>query len=404
MDADGVLDDPRLTGIAGHGGVQVCDLAEAVAAELQRVGPLGEQELARVEVGLPVAEPRIPVRHDHLRDRRPVDHRPFAKPDLVQDQPFAGVEADPQRPVLPAQQIPLQREARPLRLGDLDGPQRGAVRAAHCRVVVVAGLLRHRQLELVDDFVDLLLDQVHVRGDAIHRMRPGQVVLARLDEREHAHHPPPVVVSRPEDTRGDRAGPDLGDVGQPAPGHGRTPRRVRADHLLDHREVGLDDRQLAIGAGIQPAYADHLAPAQRHHHVGRLAGAQVDEEGAEPAIRLALRGAQQYALGWLLQAVIGEPGRLGQQAGGRHDVPAGQVLRSARRVEWVGGKRAWAVRCLDGRVGHHRTPLFCDTEGRGWPGCKPSGIRSWPGAAIPAALIRRRRSSPPGHPSPGRGG
>ena len=32
------------------------------------------------------------------------------------------------------------------------------------------------------------------------------------------------------------------------------------------------------------------------------------------AIRLALRGAQQYALGWLLQAVIGEPDRLGSES------------------------------------------------------------------------------------------
>jgi hypothetical protein len=41
----------------------------------------------------------IAVGHDHLRDGRPVDHRPppalVIEADLVQRQPLAGVEADP---------------------------------------------------------------------------------------------------------------------------------------------------------------------------------------------------------------------------------------------------------------------------------------------------------------------
>ena len=191
-------DGPRLAGVVGHGGVQVGDLAQAVAAELERVGPLTDQVLAGVEVGLPVAEVRVAVGHDHLRDRRPVEHRPLAaglvQADLVQGQPLAGVEADPHRPVLPAQRVAVQGEARALRLGDLDGLERGPVRAADGLVVVVAGFGRYRELELVGDLEDLLGDQVHVGGDAVDGMRPGQVVLAGLDEREHPHHPAPVVV------------------------------------------------------------------------------------------------------------------------------------------------------------------------------------------------------------------
>ena len=46
VDADRVRYRPRLAGFVGHGGVQVGDLAQAVAAELERVGPLADQVLA----------------------------------------------------------------------------------------------------------------------------------------------------------------------------------------------------------------------------------------------------------------------------------------------------------------------------------------------------------------------
>ena len=142
VDADGVGDGAGLAGVVGDGGVQVGDLAQAVAAELERVGPLADQVLAGVEVGLPVAELRVAVGHDHLRDRGPVEHRAVVQADLVQGQALAGVEADPHRPVLPAQRVPVQGEAGPLRLGDLDRLERGPVRAADGLVVVVAGLPR----------------------------------------------------------------------------------------------------------------------------------------------------------------------------------------------------------------------------------------------------------------------
>ena len=156
VDADRVGYGPRLAGVVGHGGVQVGDLAQAVTAELERVGPLTDQVLTGVEVRLPVAELRVAVGHDHLRDRGPVEHRAPGHVDLVQGQPLAGVEADPHRPVLPAQRVLVQREAGALRLGDLNGLQRGAVRAADGLVVVVAALGGYREFELVGDPEDLL--------------------------------------------------------------------------------------------------------------------------------------------------------------------------------------------------------------------------------------------------------
>ena len=299
----------RVPALVGHGGVQVGDLAQAVAAELERVGPLPAQVLAGVEVGLPVAEPRVAVGHDHLGDRGAVHHRAFLQADLVQGQALAGVEPDPHGPVLPLEPRSVQDKRRSLRLGDLDRAQRGAVRAADRLVVIVAGLGGNRQLELVGDLEDLLLDQVDVGGDAVHRVGPGQVVLAGLDEREHAHHPPPVVLGWPERARGDRAGPDLADVVQAAPGHGRAPARVGLDDLVHEREIAVQDRHLAVDGRVQRARGDDFGVGQRDHHVDRLAGSGVDQVCAQPTVgRLA---GEHVVLGRFLQAVVGEPDRLG---------------------------------------------------------------------------------------------
>ena len=203
----------------------------------------------------------------------------------MQGEPLARVEAHPQRPVLPAQQAALHREARPFRLGDLDRPQRRALRPAHGRVVVVAGLRGHRQLELVGDPQHLLLDQVHVRGDAVDGVRPGQVVLPGLQEGEHAHHPPLVVLGgRAVGARRDRRDPDLAHVGQPAPRQGRLPVRVGGHDLLDQVVLGVDDRQLPLRRGVDRARADHAAPGERHHDVGGLAVLQVEQEGPQPPV------------------------------------------------------------------------------------------------------------------------
>ena len=223
----------------------------------------------------------------------------------MQGQPLAGVEADPHRPVLPAQRVTVQGEAGPLGLGDLDGPERGPVRAADGLVVVVAGLGRHRELELVGDLEDLLLDQVHVGGQPVDGVRPGQVVLALLDERQHPDHPAPVVLGRPERARGDRAGPDLAEVVVAPPGHGGAPVRVGLGDLVHPGEVAVQDGHLAVDGRVQGACADHFLVGQRHHHVGRLAAAGVDQVRAQPPVRGLTR--QHLVLGGLLEAVVGEP-------------------------------------------------------------------------------------------------
>ena len=329
-----------LPGVVGHGRVQVGDLAQAVTAELERVGPLPDQVLPRVEVGLPVAEPRVAVRHDHLGDRGAVHHRALVQADLVQGEALAGVEPDPHGPVLPLEPRSVQDKRWSLGLGDLDRAQRGALRAADRLVVVVAGLGRDRQVELVGDLEDLFLDQVDVGRDAVHRVGPGQVVLAGLDEGEHAHHPPPVVLGWSERAGGDRAGPDLADVVQAAPGHGRAPARVGLDDLVHEREVAVQDRHLAVDGRVQRARADDLVVLERDDDVGRLAGAGVDQVRAQPAV--GRRAVEHVVLGRFGQAVVGEPDRrpvsFRQQPGCGHDLPSGQVLGAGGRVQRVRGR------------------------------------------------------------------
>jgi len=98
VDADRIADRPGLAEVVGDGGVQVGDLAQAIAAELERVGPFADEVLTGVEVGLPVPEPGIAVGHDHFRNGGSVHHGPFPlgvpQADLVQGQPLACVEAD----------------------------------------------------------------------------------------------------------------------------------------------------------------------------------------------------------------------------------------------------------------------------------------------------------------------
>jgi hypothetical protein len=108
VDADGVRDRARFSpGVVDHG-VDIGDLAEAIAAQLQRRRHEAQAPLADVEGGPPVVvRGGISVRHDHLGERKAVGD--WAEPaavvvaDGVQNQAFPVVESQPQLPVLPGQ-------------------------------------------------------------------------------------------------------------------------------------------------------------------------------------------------------------------------------------------------------------------------------------------------------------
>ena len=99
VDADGVGDGVRLALAVVQHGVQIADLAEAVATELQRRRHEAEAPLADVECGAPVVVlGRVAVGHDHLGKRHPVCHRAVAVTvavaNRVQRHALAVVEPD----------------------------------------------------------------------------------------------------------------------------------------------------------------------------------------------------------------------------------------------------------------------------------------------------------------------
>ena len=124
-----VSGSPRLV---HHVGVEVLDEAEAIAAQFQAVGAHAHAVFADVEGVLAVLRRgRVAVGHDHLRERGAIENRALLAaivvPQVVQRQPFAGVEADDEAPVLPLHPIAIDREARPLGLRDVERLDVGAL-------------------------------------------------------------------------------------------------------------------------------------------------------------------------------------------------------------------------------------------------------------------------------------
>ena len=140
VQADALLDDERFAEVVVRDDVEVLDHAKAVAAELERVDAATDAEVAEVEGALPeVRRVGVAVGHDHLRERRAVDDRPDGRRRsshsiVCRTRPSRGVERPAEPPVLPADLVAVDGEARPVRLGDLDagaGPSRiGAIDSA----------------------------------------------------------------------------------------------------------------------------------------------------------------------------------------------------------------------------------------------------------------------------------
>ncbi len=114
------------------GYVEIVDVAQAVAAEAQRIEQRADAVFADVEgVAAEAAAPRVAVGHDHFGERGTAHDR--AQPvavviaDVMEDQPLADIEADAKLPLLPAYQMAFDSEARALGLPHLErlevGPQ-----------------------------------------------------------------------------------------------------------------------------------------------------------------------------------------------------------------------------------------------------------------------------------------
>ena len=178
--ADRVRDRVGLALLGREHRVEVVDDAEAVAAELQRVGHAAEAPLAGVERVLPaVHRAGVAVGHDHLA--RPTRGGAPAGPgrsswycDGVQHEALVRVEADAERPALPADVVAVDVEARAVGLHDLQRLEVVAHRPD------VGGEVRtpvggHRHHAEVDHLEHLARALVEERDHALDRLRVAVV-------------------------------------------------------------------------------------------------------------------------------------------------------------------------------------------------------------------------------------
>ncbi len=168
VQADAVDDGLRFAVAVEVVDVEVADLAEAVAAELEARGERTGAVLAPVEEVLPVRRRvAVEVRDVHLVDRRAVQHRALdlavAVAQVVQHEPLAVGEPDAERPVLPADLVSVDREAGAVRLHDVE--RRDLAVGTPGAGGVDAGLARHRDDPVVLDADDLERVQVEDRDE-----------------------------------------------------------------------------------------------------------------------------------------------------------------------------------------------------------------------------------------------
>src|SRR5262249_42729718 len=125
------------------------------------------------------------------RVRGAEEDRPPVVRELVEDEPLPRREADAQAPLLPADLVALDREARALGLRDLDRPEIVA-RGARARTVLAA-TGRDRDGAVVDDLEHLAAVEVDEPDDALDRPRVAVAVRVRADPRERAAEAAPLV-------------------------------------------------------------------------------------------------------------------------------------------------------------------------------------------------------------------
>src|SRR5699024_1675486 len=125
--------------------------------------------LAGVEVVLPEAHwTGVAVGHDHLRHRSAVDTGAslalVIEADLMEHQPLDRVEAEPDLPLLPVEDITVEGEARSLGLRDLDRLLRRPRFGQPGVEVIVEALLGYGHDIGIDDLDDLTGVEVEI-GD-----------------------------------------------------------------------------------------------------------------------------------------------------------------------------------------------------------------------------------------------
>ena len=142
-----------------------------------------------------VGRVRIAVRDHQLGDRGAVaDLAPLARVvvgDVVQHEALARMEADAQLPVLPAHAVAVEREARALRLRDLERLHVAAVGPAAAVAVVAARRRRRRAGRVVVEAQQLQRVDVDRADQAVQRPRVLVVECRRSFSQQMARTMPP---------------------------------------------------------------------------------------------------------------------------------------------------------------------------------------------------------------------
>ena len=317
VDANGIRQDFDVATSIRDRHVEVGDVADAVASQLQRVHQSAEQIFAGVEIVLPEAHrPRVSIWHEHLGDRRTMDDRPDAscvfEADTVQDQALAHVVADAQRPLLPGDHVAVEGEARALRLLDDDRLLRGALRTERSWNVVVGSLLGDGHSAGVDHIRDDAASDIDECDEAVDRVRPGHRRRRRLVVAEYTSHPS-ALFALDRETPGREAGErDCARIVDTAGGQRGAPALVVVEQFADECMLLLQKRHLSVRLWIDVDVG------------GECAGAQVDCDGTGSSA-LDIEQLHASTSGHrppggdilpvrLVEAEVGDPERIAQRA------------------------------------------------------------------------------------------
>ena len=337
MQADRVLDHQRLARDVVHDRIEIADHAQAVAAQRQRVGHPADAVLADVEGVLAVMRGgRIAVGHDHLGERGAVEDPAQAAVvvvgDLVQDQALAAGETHSELPLLPAHEVPLDGEARPLGLDDLQRLEVGAPGLLEARGVVVLGE-RHRRAAVVVDAHHLEAVEVDDDVQPLDRVGIAVVVLVALHPDEDVRDAQVLLVGAAIAAGGPGVDLRTSDICDAAPPERLGKARVGLDALLHGRELFGHDRgprplDLAPGPDFGCIEVDH----RLEHRIGR------DVEQRDKGLtrdRIARPPGAHRRLGGLLQLDGLEADRGAEPFLGSYDPRRARDLLGRERVERV---------------------------------------------------------------------
>ena len=237
-------------------------------------------------------------------------------------------------PALPRQDAPREREARAVRLRDLEG---GDVVAQRCagRDVEVAALGRDRHDAVVVDAQHLEPVEIDEGDHSVDRMGPFVVAGMRLDEDDAATQPPAVVVGLAEVPGGPGVDLERVEVGDAPACHRRPEVGIEQYERLGLHQLRDDGHRLDVGP---PRPGDDLVRSERDERLDRAFRVAVEDHrlGLTARRRAAAIPGEDGVLGRLAQRDRDEPRALAERReavvctqDGRHR----RQLRSAQRIE-----------------------------------------------------------------------